>query len=68
MLDFDLRMLESGRHVLFTLRSGSVDRVRRLEVHQIVAGTRCSLERTFGAVLCTVSIDWSFPDVAGWYP
>lgn len=39
MLDYNLRMVESGPVVSFPLPSGVIDKVRRVGARQIVLGT-----------------------------
>lgn len=68
MPNFDPRMVESELGVLFSLPSGVIDRVQRVGLRRIVLSTQYSPVHAFLAVLCTVLIDWSHSDAAGWYP
>lgn len=67
MLYSDPRMVESGRVVLFPLFSGVINRVLLVALRGIAARSRYSPIQAFAAVLFTILIDWSRPDMAGWY-
>lgn len=54
--------------VLHQLLPEVTERVHRAGVRQIVSGTRYSPARAPAAVLCAFTIDWTCPDMAGWFP
>lgn len=60
---FDPRMGESGRGVLFPLPSEVIDREQDAGILRVVARTWYSPGLDFTAGLCTVSIDWSHPNM-----
>lgn len=67
MPDFDLRMINSGRKVIFALSLGVIDIVRCVAVHRIVSKTRYAPARALAVLLYACAIDWTRLDVAGWY-
>lgn len=66
MANFDLRMVESGRGILLPLSRGEIDRVRRVEVRQIVLGRRYFPVRAPAAMLCSCAISRDRFIVVGW--
>lgn len=67
MPDYDSRLSEIGRIVLFPLHVRVLEKVHRAGVSRLVSGARYSLVRALAAILSSVLFCHSRPDVVGWY-
>lgn len=67
MPDFDPRMIKYGRGVLLPLPPAVIERGRCVGVRRIVSGTCHGTARAPAAVVCACAINWTRPDVSGWY-
>lgn len=67
MPDFSSRMNESGRVVFLPLPPEVMEGVRYVDVHRTVTRTSYGLARAFATVVCACKINWTCPDVVGWY-
>lgn len=68
MLDFDLRVIESGRGALFPLRRAVIDRERRVGFRRMVLERHYFPVRAHAAVLCSSEINRDRSNVVCWYP
>lgn len=66
--DFDPRMIESGRGVLYPLPCGGIVRLHRVDIRRIVTGTWYAPVRALVAILCACAINWVSFVLVGWYP
>lgn len=65
--DFDLRIIESGRGVLFPFSLGVIERLHSESVSRFVSRSRYSPARVLATVVCFCATNQTRSNVVGWF-